>query len=82
MEASRDDFVIAIRSAFLKKGNKQRFSLIVLISFSIIFLILGKLNFKVIDYVKISINEIVYRSAFIASLPENYIQMFICLKRI
>ena len=30
MAASRDDFVIAIRSAFLKKGNKQRFSLIVL----------------------------------------------------
>ena len=31
MAASRDDFVIAIRSAFLKKGNKQRFSLIGLI---------------------------------------------------
>ena len=74
MEASRDDFVIAIRSAFLKKGNKQRFSLIALISFSIIFLVLGKLNFKAVDYIKISINEIVYRSAFIASLPENYIQ--------
>ena len=28
MAASRDDFVIAIRSAFLKKGNKQNFSLI------------------------------------------------------
>ena len=25
MAASRDDFIIAIRSAFLKKGNKQRF---------------------------------------------------------
>ena len=74
MEASRDDFVIAIRSAFLKKGNKQRFSLIFLIIFSIIFLVLGKLNFKAVDYIKISINEIVYRSAFIASLPENYIQ--------
>ena len=74
MEASRDDFVIAIRSAFLKKGNKQRFSLIFLIIFSIVFLVLGKLNFKAVDYIKISINEIVYRSAFIASLPENYIQ--------
>ena len=74
MEASRDDFVIAIRSAFLKKGNKQRFSLIFLIIFSIIFLVLGKLNFKAVNFIKISINEIVYRSAFIASLPENYIQ--------
>ena len=33
MEPSRDDFVIAIRSAFLKKGTKQRFSLIFLILF-------------------------------------------------
>ena len=74
METSRDDFVIAIRSAFLKRGNKQRFSLIFLIFFSLIFLTLGKLNFKVIDYVKIGIKEIIYRSAFIASLPENYIK--------
>ena len=69
---SRDDFVIAIRSAFLKKENKQRFSLIFLIFFSIIFLTLGKLNFKAIDYVKISIREIVYRSSFLVSIPENY----------
>ena len=26
MQPSRDDFVIAIRSAFLQKGTKQRFS--------------------------------------------------------
>ena len=69
---SRDDFIIAIRSAFLKKGNKQRFSLIFLIFFSIIFLTLGKLNFKAIDYVKISIREIVYRSSFLVSIQENY----------
>ena len=74
MEASRDDFVIAIRSAFLKKGNKQRFSLIFLIIFSIIFLVLGKLNFKAVNFIKISINEIVYRSEFIEYFPDNYIQ--------
>jgi rod shape-determining protein MreC len=73
METSRDDFVIAIRSAFLKKGTQQRFSLLGLISFSIIFLILGSLNFKVINYIKIGINEIVYRSSFIVSVPENLI---------
>ena len=38
MEQSRDDFVIAIRSAFLKKGTQQRFSLLGLIFFSLIFL--------------------------------------------
>ena len=74
METSRDDFVIAIRSAFLKKGTQQRFSLLGLIFFSIIFLILGSMNFKVINYVKLSINEIVYRSSFIVSGPENFIK--------
>ena len=59
METSRDDFIIAIRSAFLKKGTQQRFSLLSLIFFCIIFLILGSLNFKVINYIKIGINEVV-----------------------
>ena len=74
METSRDDFVIAIRSAFLKKGTQQRFSLLSLIFFSIIFLILSSLNFKTIDYVKITINEIVYRSSFVVSGPENFLK--------
>ena len=74
MEISRDDFVIAIRSAFLKKGNQQKFSLLGLIFFSIIFLILGSYNFKVIDFVKTSIKEIVYRSSFIVSGPEKIIE--------
>ena len=74
METSRDDFVIALRSAFLKKGTQQRFSLLSLIFFSIIFLILGNFNFKVINYIKLGINEIVYRSSFIVSVPENLIK--------
>ena len=74
METSRDDFVIAIRSAFLKKETKQRFSLLGLILFSIIFIILGNLNFKAINYVKVGIKEIVYRSSFIVSGPENFLK--------
>jgi len=74
METSRDDFIIAIRSAFLKKENKQRFSLLGLILFSVIFLILGNFNFKAIDYLKTGIKEIVYRSSFIVSTPENFIR--------
>ena len=74
MESSRDDFIIAIRSAFLKKGTQQRFSLLSLIFFSIIFLILGSLNFKVIDLIKITIKEITYRSSFIVSVPENFLK--------
>ncbi|MDB9930790.1 rod shape-determining protein MreC, partial [Candidatus Pelagibacter sp.] len=74
METSRDDFVIALRSAFLKKGTQQRFSLLSLIFFSIIILILGSFNFKAIDYVKITIKEIVYKSSFIVSGPENFLK--------
>ena len=74
MEASRDDFVIAIRSAFIQRGNKQRFSLFFLIILSIVFLILGRFNLSAINYIKISINELVYRSSFIVSVPENYIK--------
>ena len=74
MAASRDDFIIAIRSAFLKKGNKQRFSLIGLIFFSIGLLIVSKVNLPVANYLKITLNEIVYRSSFIISVPEKKIQ--------
>ncbi len=74
MATSRDDFVIAIRSAFIKKGNKQRFSLIGLIFFSIILLITSKINLPVTNYLKITLNEIVYRTWFIISVPEKKFQ--------
>ena len=74
METSRDDFIIALRSAFLKKGTQQRFSLLSLILFSIILLILGSFNFKAINYVEKTIKEIIYRSSFIVSGPENFLK--------
>lgn len=74
MATSRDDFVIAIRSAFLKKGTQQRFSLIGLIFFSIGLIFLSKVNFTPINYLKFFLNEIVYRSSFIVSIPEKKIQ--------
>ena len=73
MATSRDDFVIAIRSAFLKKSNKQRFSLIFLIFFSIVLIFLTRINFTPINYIKVSINEIIYRASFIVSIPEKQI---------
>jgi len=77
MATSRDDFVIAIRSAFIKKGNKQRFSLIGLIFFSIGLLFLSKINLPATNYLKITLNEVVYRSSFIISVPEKKFQNFI-----
>ena len=73
METSRDDFIIAIRSVFIKRGNKQRFSLFGLLFFSIILIVLSKFNFTAINYLKLGINEVVFRTSFIVSLPEKYI---------
>ncbi len=71
MATGRDDFVIAIRSAFLKKKDKQKFSLLTLIVLSIFVIVLSNFNFKAIQIVKLGINEIIYRSSHIASIPEN-----------
>ena len=74
MASSRDDFVIAIRSAFLKKSTQQKFSLLTLLFISIFTVLLSSLDFKVVRYLKIAINEVVYRSSFVVSLPENLLK--------
>ncbi len=71
MATGRYDFVIAIRSAFLKKKDKQKFSLLTLIILSIFVIFLSNFNFKAIQFVKLGINEVIYRSSHIASIPEN-----------
>ena len=73
MATSRDDFVIAIRSAFLKKTTKQKFSLLTLIFLSIFIILLSSFNFKIINNLRSIINEMVFRSSFIVSIPENFI---------
>ena len=55
MATGRDDFVIAFRSAFLKKKDKQKFSLFSLTLLSIVVIILSNINFKPIQFVKIGI---------------------------
>ena len=74
MASSRDDLLIAIRSAFLKKSTQQKFSLLTLVFFSLFIIILSSLDLKVIKFSKAVINEIVYRSSFIVSVPENLIK--------
>ena len=73
MASSRDDFIIAIRSAFLKKSTKQKFSLLTLSFLSIFIIVLSSFDLKPVRLLKSIINEIVYRSSFIVSLPENFI---------
>ena len=76
MASSRDDFVIAFRSAFLRKGTKQKFSLLTLLFVSILIIVSSNLNFKIIKNLKSMINEAVYRSSFIVSLPENLLKNY------
>jgi rod shape-determining protein MreC len=73
MASSRDDFIIAIRSAFLKKETKQKFSLLTLVFLSVFIIFLSNFNFKIINDIRGFFNEIVYRSSFIVSVPENLI---------
>ena len=74
MASSRDDFIIAIRSAFLKKSTQQKFSLLTLLLVSIFVILLSSFDFRVVRYLKIGINEFVYRSSFVVSIPENIIK--------
>ena len=74
MASSRDDFIIAIRSAFLKKSTQQKFSLLSLVFTSVFIIVLSNLDFKAVRYLKIGINELVYRSSFVVSIPENFIK--------
>jgi len=69
METSRDDFIIAIRSAFLQKGAAQRFSLLVLIIISVILLSLDFYKAKPLNIFRSISKDIVYRGSFIISLP-------------
>jgi len=77
MVKGRDDFVIALRSAFFKKKEKQKFSLISLLILSVILIILSNFNFKLIQNIKLGINEIIYRSSYILSVPEKEIEKII-----
>jgi len=74
MATGRDDFVIAIRSAFLKKKDKQKFSLISLIFLSLLIIFLSNLNLKLIKDIRVGINEVIYRSSYFVSIPENKLE--------
>jgi rod shape-determining protein MreC len=69
METSREDFGIAVRSAFLAKGTKQRFSLFVLIILSIIFLFAETIETKPLNYLRSFIKDTIYRGSLVVSIP-------------
>ena len=71
METSREDVGIAIRSAFLKKGTQQRFSLFALIVFSIILIYVETIKAKPLDYLRSFIKDTIYRGSVVVSLPSK-----------
>ena len=76
MVKSRDDFKLAFRSAFLKKNSKQKFSLLSLIIISLVILIFTNLNLKIINVVEKVLQDLVYRSSLIVSIPEKKINQY------
>jgi len=69
METRREDVGIVIRSAFLKRGTQQRFSLFALTILSIVLIFLETLEFKPLNNIRSFVKDIVYRGALIATYP-------------
>ena len=72
MPTSRDDFGIAIRSALLQRGAKQKFSLFVLIIVSIAIFSLDNTNLKPVKILRSIINDGIYRISSISSSPIKF----------
>jgi rod shape-determining protein MreC len=73
MADTRDDFIIAIRYALLKKSAKQKFSLIFLISFSILIIVLDKQSVSFINTTRAVLNDFVYKATIAATVPAKVI---------
>ena len=69
METSREDVGIAIRSAFLRRGTQQRFSLFVLVILSVVLIFAETIETRPLNKVRSFVKDVVYRSATIVSFP-------------
>ena len=77
METNREDFGIAIRSALLKKGTQQRFSLLVLVIFSVALLFLDKTTNKPISAFRSLVKDVIFKSSVITTYPSKSFTEFI-----
>ena len=73
-DAGRDDFVIAIRSAFLKRGTRQKFSLFTLLIISILVLSLEYFKSGPINTFRSITKDIIFKTSFFISEPFVYIK--------
>ena len=71
MDTSREDVGIAIRSALIDKGTKQKFSLFVLIILSIIFIYVETIEARPLNYLRSFFKDTIYRGALVVSAPSQ-----------
>ena len=72
MSSSRDDFGIAIRSALLQRGAKQKFSLVFLISLALLIFFLDYYSFKLTKVTRTIVNDVIYRVSNLATKPFHF----------
>jgi rod shape-determining protein MreC len=77
MAEQRDDLLIALRYALLKKGTKQKFSLFFLIIVSVLVIILDKLSYSYITKTRAVLNDFIYQVAIVTSSPEKFTKYLI-----
>ena len=75
-DTGRDDFIIAIRSAFLKKGTRQKFSLFTLLIISILVLSLEYFKSGPINNFRSITKDIIFKGSFFISEPFVYINRY------
>tara|TARA_B110000014_G_scaffold263139_1_gene258961 strand:- start:1276 stop:2118 length:843 start_codon:yes stop_codon:yes gene_type:complete len=69
MNTSRDDFGIAVRSAFLDKGTKQKFSFFILVILSIILIFIESIESKPINFLRSFMKDTIYRGSVVVATP-------------
>ena len=69
MDTSREDIGIAIRSAFITKGAKQKFSLFALVVLSIVLISIETIEAKPFNYFRSFIKDTIYRGSLVVSAP-------------
>ena len=68
-DSGRDDFIIAIRSAFLKKGNRQKFSLFTLLIISSLVLSLEYFKSGPVEKFRSFTKDIIFKGSYFVSAP-------------
>ena len=73
-DTGRDDFIIAIRSAFLKKGTRQKFSLFTLLIISVLVLSLEYFKTGPVNKFRSFTKDIIFKGSFFISAPFVYVK--------